>query len=180
MDHEDEEGDYDELEVSEATREKAKQTKMFIEQQYMTLRKASEERNARRMEAERKASTLSEGDAKKYLEEQSKKESEYLRLRRQKLSIRHFQSIAIIGRGAFGEVRVARQPPGLRPARMSPVPCGAGSFRGMPRRALLQMNRSHHLTLVSPLYLFASPARLVRSSFSLQTQGAARGEKGHE
>jgi serine/threonine kinase 38 len=36
------------------------------------------------------------------------REAEYLRLKRKKLSIREFESIAIIGRGAFGEVRVCR------------------------------------------------------------------------
>jgi hypothetical protein len=140
MDDEDEEGDYDELEVSEATREKAKQTKMFIEQQYMTLRKASEERSARRTEAERVAQGLSEGDAKKYLEEQSKKESEYLRLRRQKLSIRHFQSIAIIGRGAFGEVRVA---PSHR-SRLGPALSAIiGHSTGRTRRARARLGLLH-------------------------------------
>lgn len=36
------------------------------------------------------------------------KEAEVLRLKRKKFSIREFESIAIIGRGAFGEVRVCR------------------------------------------------------------------------
>ena len=37
------------------------------------------------------------------------KESEILRIKRQRISIREFESIAIIGKGAFGEVRVCRK-----------------------------------------------------------------------
>lgn len=37
-----------------------------------------------------------------------KKEAELLREKRQKLSIKDFKSIDIIGRGAFGEVRLCR------------------------------------------------------------------------
>ena len=36
------------------------------------------------------------------------KEGEFLRLTRKKINIREFESIDIIGRGAFGEVRVCR------------------------------------------------------------------------
>ena len=39
-------------EISEATQEKAKQTKMFIEQQYLSLKRAAEESSARTSMAE--------------------------------------------------------------------------------------------------------------------------------
>jgi len=36
------------------------------------------------------------------------KEAEILRMKRKKISVRDFESVAIIGRGAFGEVRLCR------------------------------------------------------------------------
>lgn len=51
---------------------------------------------------------LSELDKETLKKEVYQKEAELLRLKRKKISIKEFKSIAIIGRGAFGEVRVCK------------------------------------------------------------------------
>ena len=46
------------------------------------------------------------------LEQHAKSESEHLRAQRHKLSVADFDQLDIIGRGAFGEVRLVRQKEG--------------------------------------------------------------------
>ncbi len=49
---------------------------------------------------------LSEEEKEKRRKALDKKESELLRLRRMRISVKSFDSLKIIGRGAFGEVSV--------------------------------------------------------------------------
>lgn len=51
---------------------------------------------------------LSEKEKSEMKKDALQKEAEFMRLKRKKISIKEFESIAIIGRGAFGEVRVCR------------------------------------------------------------------------
>merc|ERR1712000_783718 len=51
---------------------------------------------------------LTDEDEERYRRRLYSKESEFMRLRRVRLSGNAFQSIKIIGRGAFGEVRLVR------------------------------------------------------------------------
>ena len=54
---------------------------------------------------------LSETEASKIKDEILHKEGENLRKQRQKISIFDFEPLKIIGKGAFGEVRVCRYTP---------------------------------------------------------------------
>jgi serine/threonine kinase 38 len=51
---------------------------------------------------------VSEEEQERYRKRLHAKESEYMRLRRIRLSGKAFESLKIIGRGAFGEVRLVR------------------------------------------------------------------------
>jgi hypothetical protein len=51
---------------------------------------------------------MSEERKTRQLVQLGKKESTYLRLRRTKLSLDDFRTVKVIGKGAFGEVRVSK------------------------------------------------------------------------
>ncbi|KAJ1677751.1 Serine/threonine-protein kinase, partial [Spiromyces aspiralis] len=91
--------------------EKAAVAKLKMESFYKTLMNQCIERNSRRVELERKLA--SEGGSEERRQRQlislGSKESNFMRLRRTKLSVRDFQTIKVIGRGAFGEVRLAQK-----------------------------------------------------------------------
>jgi hypothetical protein len=69
---------------------------------------------------------VSEEERAHALAELERRETEYTRLRRTKLTVDDFEPLTIIGRGAFGEVgrqRAAPRAPLRAPAR--PCPCAA-------------------------------------------------------
>ncbi|KAG8086070.1 hypothetical protein GUJ93_ZPchr0010g9125 [Zizania palustris] len=85
--------------------------KQYIENHYKTQMKSLQDRKERRWMLERKLQ-----DAEVPVEEQNnilkhleKKETEYMRLQRHKMGVEDFELLTIIGRGAFGEVRLCRE-----------------------------------------------------------------------
>ena len=96
--------------VSAGSRTKAEAYKYFIEQRYGTLFKDIQKRKERRQDLEKKLDRLKLGAAQRehYLDRLYKKESEYTRLRRVRLSKKAFEPLKVIGRGAFGEVRLVK------------------------------------------------------------------------
>ena len=63
----------------------------------------------RRVELERKLAadtTMSEERKQRQLQQLGKRESVFLRLRRTKLGLDDFRTVKVIGKGAFGEVRL--------------------------------------------------------------------------
>ncbi|KAJ3340194.1 Serine/threonine-protein kinase [Gonapodya sp. JEL0774] len=62
-----------------------------------------------RLTAEFGAGVLSEDRKGKIMIQQRKKESDFLRLRRTRLSAADFETVRVIGRGAFGEVRLVQK-----------------------------------------------------------------------
>ncbi|KAL0575969.1 Serine/threonine-protein kinase [Marasmius crinis-equi] len=68
------------------------------------------ERNARRIELETKLSQTMQADAKeREIRKYSKMESQHLRLRRTKIKLTDFKTVKVIGKGAFGEVRLVQK-----------------------------------------------------------------------
>ncbi|KGN49490.1 serine/threonine-protein kinase tricorner isoform X2 [Cucumis sativus] len=96
---------------SSATKQKVEVAKQYIENHYKSQMKSLQDRKERRWVLERR---LADADASeedqinvlKYLEQ---KETEYMRLRRHKMGVDDFELLTIIGRGAFGEVRLCRE-----------------------------------------------------------------------
>jgi protein-serine/threonine kinase len=94
------------FQVTRSTLERATNAKVKLEKYYESLLQQTVEREARRLLFERDhldlASSMQERSA---LEAAfAKKESDFLRLKRLKLSVMDFTSIKVIGKGAFGEV----------------------------------------------------------------------------
>lgn len=97
--------------ISSLSYEKAQFAKTYIEMKYSKLKKEENSKKEEWDELKRRMEelNLSEVEKKMIKEEVFRLESERLREKRKEISVFDFESIAIIGRGAFGEVRVVRQ-----------------------------------------------------------------------
>ncbi|CAH0477635.1 unnamed protein product [Peronospora belbahrii] len=92
--------------ISNSTREKAKATKAYLEQKYATMKREREESRERRdkLEQQMTAMRLTERKKEQYRQELRNKELQSLRHQRKRLAVGDFQPLAVIGRGAFGEL----------------------------------------------------------------------------
>ncbi|CAD6266974.1 unnamed protein product [Miscanthus lutarioriparius] len=97
--------------LSSATKQKVAAAKQYIENHYKSQMKSLQERKERRWMLERKLADadVSEEEQNIILKDLEKKETEYMRLRRHKMGVDDFELLTIIGRGAFGEVRLCRE-----------------------------------------------------------------------
>ncbi|CAN6901075.1 unnamed protein product [Brassica oleracea] len=101
----------DEEAVSNTTKQKVAAAKQYIENHYKEQMKILQERKERRSLLEQKLADadVSEEDQNNLLKFLEKKETEYMRLQRHKLGVTDFDLLTMIGKGAFGEVRVCRE-----------------------------------------------------------------------
>ncbi|CAA7013985.1 unnamed protein product [Microthlaspi erraticum] len=101
----------DEEAVSNTTKQKVAAAKQYIENHYKEQMKILQERKERRSMLEQKLADadVSEEDQNNLLKFLEKKETEYMRLQRHKLGVADFDLLTMIGKGAFGEVRVCRE-----------------------------------------------------------------------
>ncbi|KAA1466393.1 AGC/NDR protein kinase [Dentipellis sp. KUC8613] len=91
---------------------RAKTAQLKLEHFYKVAVDAAIERNTRRVELERRlqADTMMPDERKqRQLLQHGKKESTFLRLRRTKLGLDDFRTVKVIGKGAFGEVRLVQK-----------------------------------------------------------------------
>ncbi|KAF8076414.1 kinase-like domain-containing protein [Lyophyllum atratum] len=91
---------------------RAKTAQVKLEHYYKVAVDSAIERNTRRVELERRLQgevTLSEERKQRQLQQLGRKESTYLRLRRTKLGLDDFRTVKVIGKGAFGEVRLVQK-----------------------------------------------------------------------
>ncbi|EIN10639.1 kinase-like protein [Punctularia strigosozonata HHB-11173 SS5] len=91
---------------------RAKAAQLKLEHFYKVAVDAAIERNTRRVELERKLAadaTLTDERKQRQLAAHGRKESTYLRLRRTKLGLDDFRTVKVIGKGAFGEVRLVQK-----------------------------------------------------------------------
>ncbi|KAG6884714.1 hypothetical protein C0993_008782 [Termitomyces sp. T159_Od127] len=99
-------------EFSDEAVPRAKSAQLKLEHYYKVAVDSAIERNARRVELERKLQNdvmMSEERKHRQLQQLGKKESTYLRLRRTKLGLNDFRTVKVIGKGAFGEVRLVQK-----------------------------------------------------------------------
>ncbi|KAL5149156.1 Serine/threonine-protein kinase CBK1 [Glycine soja] len=101
----------DEALLSSVTKQKVAATKQYIENHYKEQMKNLQERKERRTILEKKLADadVSEEDQNNLLKFLEKKETEYMRLQRHKMGVDDFELLTMIGKGAFGEVRVCRE-----------------------------------------------------------------------
>ncbi|KAF9530422.1 kinase-like domain-containing protein [Crepidotus variabilis] len=84
--------------------------KLKLESYYKVAVDSAIERNARRIEMETRLTQLHTADAKeREIRKYSKTESQHLRLRRTKIKLADFRTVKVIGKGAFGEVRLVQK-----------------------------------------------------------------------
>lgn len=96
--------------ASSITQQKVAAAKQYIENHYRTQMKSLQERKERRwlLEKKLKDAELSEEEHQNRIKDLERKETENMRLQRQRLGVDDFEPLTIIGRGAFGEVRLCR------------------------------------------------------------------------
>ncbi|XP_059274861.1 uncharacterized protein LOC132029603 isoform X1 [Lycium ferocissimum] len=96
---------------SSLTMEKVAAAKQFIENHYKTQMKTIQQRKERRWVLERKlaSSDVPKEEQMHLIKDLEQKETEYMRLKRHKICVDDFELLTIIGRGAYGEVRLCRE-----------------------------------------------------------------------
>ncbi|KAD6453293.1 hypothetical protein R6Q59_015193 [Mikania micrantha] len=96
---------------SNATKQKVEAAKQYIEKHYKEQMKNLNERRERRIVLEKKLadSEVSEEEQNNLLKHLEKKETEYMRIQRHKMGADDFEPLTMIGKGAFGEVRICRE-----------------------------------------------------------------------
>ncbi|KAD6120066.1 hypothetical protein R6Q59_026095 [Mikania micrantha] len=100
-----------EEEASNITKQRVAAAKKYIENHYKEQMKNLQERRERRILLEKKLADadVSEEDQNNLIKFLEKKETEYMRLQRHKMGVDDFELLTMIGKGAFGEVRVCRE-----------------------------------------------------------------------
>ncbi|XP_047955277.1 serine/threonine-protein kinase tricornered-like [Salvia hispanica] len=100
----------DEAVSSPVTRQKAAAAKQIIENHYKNYLQGLQDRMERRRTLQRRAqeAQVSSEEEEMLLRNLEKRETEYMRLQRHKVGIDDFEQLTIIGKGAFGEVRLCR------------------------------------------------------------------------
>ncbi|XP_061984016.1 uncharacterized protein LOC133703478 isoform X2 [Populus nigra] len=96
---------------SHATKQKVDAAKQYIENHYKAQMKNLHDRKERRWMLERKLADadVSREEQMNILKKFEEKETEYMRRQRHKMGVDDFELLTIIGRGAFGEVRLCRE-----------------------------------------------------------------------
>ncbi|RGB35145.1 kinase-like domain-containing protein [Rhizophagus diaphanus] len=96
---------------SKGTLDRSTAAKLKLEHFYKVTLDQARERNDRRNELEKKLEKEDISDERKNRQLQSlgRKESSFLRLRRTRLGLEDFVTVKVIGKGAFGEVRLVQK-----------------------------------------------------------------------
>ncbi|XP_058089456.1 uncharacterized protein LOC131236348 isoform X2 [Magnolia sinica] len=97
--------------TSNVTKQRVAAAKQYIENHYKEQMKNLQERKERRCTLEKKLADadVSEEDQNNLIKFLEKKETEYMRLQRHKMGADDFELLTMIGKGAFGEVRICRE-----------------------------------------------------------------------
>ncbi|GAA5977034.1 hypothetical protein JCM10908_004831 [Rhodotorula pacifica] len=94
------------------TLEKAQAAKLKLEHYYQKAVQEAIERNTRRTELEKQLATdhtIPDDRKSRQLAQLGRTESSFLRLRRTRLGLDDFRTVKVIGKGAFGEVRLVQK-----------------------------------------------------------------------
>lgn len=99
------------LRFSDHTLDKATKAKVTLENYYTNLLSQHGERKQRlaKLEAALQDNSLSESQKHEKRIQHAQKETEFLRLKRSRLGVEDFEALKVIGRGAFGEVRLVQK-----------------------------------------------------------------------
>ncbi|XP_070562359.1 serine/threonine-protein kinase 38-like [Ptychodera flava] len=95
--------------ISQHTSDKVTKAKVTLENFYTNLVFQNEERLNRQRKLENSIAELSDEEKAERRSQHAQKETEFLRLKRSRLGVDDFESLKVIGRGAFGEVRLVQK-----------------------------------------------------------------------
>uniref|UniRef100_A0AAV2M1S8 non-specific serine/threonine protein kinase n=1 Tax=Knipowitschia caucasica TaxID=637954 RepID=A0AAV2M1S8_KNICA len=97
--------------MSSHTKERVNMAKVTLENFYSNLIAQHEEREMRQLKLEKVMDQEGLADEEKRMRrsQHARKETEFLRLKRTRLGLEDFESLKVIGRGAFGEVRLVQK-----------------------------------------------------------------------
>ncbi|KAM3143747.1 hypothetical protein pb186bvf_004243 [Paramecium bursaria] len=98
------------LKLSQASKERVEAAKQYIEKKYSKLLQEEKDKREKWEQLIQKMTNLNYTQLEQQIIKQDilHREAELMRLQRQKMTVRDFEPIEIIGRGAFGEVRLCR------------------------------------------------------------------------
>ena len=99
------------INISSQTRDKVTRAKVLLENFYSNLVVQQRQRGERRRRLEESLleNNLSDCDKIERRKQHAQKETEYLRMKRAKLGVDDFEPLKVIGKGAFGEVRLVQK-----------------------------------------------------------------------
>jgi len=148
--------------ISSSTREKADATKAYLEQKYALMKKEREESRTRRDDLETKMDELKldETARNKWRQELRSQELNNMRMQRKRLTTADFESLCIIGRGAFGEVRLVRKSDGG----------DIYAMKSMVKHAMVIKNQVGHVRAEREILALADNPWLVTLHFSFQDE----------
>jgi len=148
------------MQVSPKTAEKVEKVKSYLESNIKNKFGFVEERQARLAALETKMNEMQlSSDTKKQMQEKyQQQEREQTRKRRIKLSIHDFETVAIIGRGAFGEVRVCRKKDTKK----------VYAVKIMKKTEMLKKNQVAHIRAERDVLALADNPWVVKLHFSFQ------------
>ena len=97
--------------LSSETRKKAENTKKYFEDKFARMKagRQADRRRVRELEVKMASMNLTEEEKKKMRVELKAKMLQEKKQAQRRLGVQDFDSLAIIGKGAFGEVRLVRE-----------------------------------------------------------------------
>ena len=118
----------------------AKYTQIEEHEKHEIEKKEAEARDPKRKQLEEKLNTmnLTEDEKNKYREAYTIANNEAHEDQNKRLSIKDFESLAIIGRGAFGEVRIVRRKDNIRSKEIY-------ALKSMRKDNMISKNQVHHI-----------------------------------
>lgn len=125
--------------------ERAKRAKELLSMRYKGLKTEQEDKHDRKMQLEKQMLRLNLSEDKKMVLRQhlETEEVQISKTQRKKVTLAEFESLAIIGRGAFGEVRLVRKKPKSTSSSTSSVKIYA--LKTMKKEMMVLKNQVGHV-----------------------------------
>lgn len=123
--------------------ERANRAKELLSSRYRGLRHEQEAKQARKMQLERHMIGLPEERKQTLRSVLEQEETQVQKESRKKVSTADFEPLAVIGRGAFGEVRLVRQKPS--PNRSDPNNGRIYALKSMKKEMMVMKNQVGHV-----------------------------------
>ena len=146
--------------ISGTVKARADATKALLERRYAEKAKAREDMEARTaaLEAKLAEEGLTDAQREELVKAHREMERQVMRTARKRVSAADFESLAVIGRGAFGEVRLVREKSTKRVFAM----------KSMIKEAMIMKNQVEHVHAERDVLASAENPRVVTLHYSFQ------------